>query len=75
MFENNPKHYRNPFVFVSTDDKKYAHYTACYKSVRGYFISKKQYDTLKANEKVILEWQSLGIVRKAAWNVKLVLKS
>lgn len=65
-FENYPKHCKNPFVFVSTDDKKYAHYPACYRSARGCFISKEEYDTLKANEKVIFELQTLGISHETA---------
>jgi hypothetical protein len=54
------------FIYVSTDDKEYAHYSKCYKSVRGYYISKEEYDTLKETEKVIYELQTLGINHCAA---------
>ena len=65
-FDKYPKHYQYAFVFTSKDDKKYAHYSACYKSVRGYYISKEEYDTLKETEKVIYELQTLGINHCAA---------
>ena len=65
-FDKYPKHYQDVFVFTSKDDKKYAHYSACYKSVRGYYISKEEYDTLKETEKVIYELQTLGINHCAA---------
>ena len=60
-FDNYPKHYKDVFVFVSTDDKKYAHYTKCYSSVRGYYISKDEYNKLKETEKVIYSVQTLGV--------------
>jgi hypothetical protein len=65
-FDNYPTHYKNVFIYVSTDDKKYAHYPSCYKSVRGWYISKEEYDTLKETEKVIYELQTLGINHSAA---------
>ena len=66
MFNEYPKHYKNPFIYVSTDDKMYAHYSSCYKSVRGWYISKEEYYTLKETEKVIYELQTLGINHCAA---------
>lgn len=65
-FDNYPKHYNNVFIYVSTDDKKYAHYSKCYKSVRGYYISKEEYDTLRETEKVIYSLQTLGLNHCAA---------
>jgi hypothetical protein len=66
MFDKYPEHYKNPFIYVSTDDKMYAHYSSCYKSVRGWYISKEEYYTLKETEKVIYELQTLGINHCAA---------
>lgn len=65
-FDKYPKHYQDAFVFTSKDDKKYAHYSACYKSVRGYYISKEEYDSLRETEKVIYSLQTLGINHCAA---------
>lgn len=65
-FDNYPTHYKNVFIYVSTDDKKYAHYPSCYKSVRGWYISKEEYDTLKETEKVIYQVQTLSINHYAA---------
>jgi hypothetical protein len=65
-FDEYPTHYKNLFIYVSTDDKKYAHYSACYKSVRGYYISKEEYDTLRETEKVIYSLQTLGLNHCAA---------
>lgn len=65
-FERYPKHYQNVFVFMSTDDKKYAHYTKCRKSVRGYYIDFTEFDTLRETENIICSYQTLGVKRKAA---------
>jgi hypothetical protein len=65
-FETYASHYRNVFVFTSTDDKKYAHYAKCRKSVRGYYITKKEFDTLRKRENIISHNQILGIKTKAA---------
>jgi len=65
-FETYVSHYRNVFVFTSTDDKKYAHYPKCRKSVRGYYITKKEFDTLREKENIITNNQILGIKTKAA---------
>lgn len=65
-FEKYPNYFRNPFIFVSTDDKKYAHYTKCYKGFRGYFIPENEFKTLRASEKLIYDMQTLGIKHKVA---------
>ena len=65
-FDYYPTHYKNVFIYVSTDDKKYAHYSKCYKSVRGYYISKEEYDTLRETEKIIYSLQTLGLNHCAA---------
>lgn len=66
IFDKYPKHYKNVFIYTSTDDKTYAHYSQCHSSVRGYYISKEEYDQLKANENVIYAVQTLGISHCAA---------
>ena len=65
-FDLYPNHYKNVFVFVSSDDKKYAHFAACHSGVRGYYISKEEFDSLRANENVIYAVQTLGINHRAA---------
>jgi hypothetical protein len=65
-FERYPEHYKNVIVYKSTDDKKFAHYTQCYKSVRGYYISKKEYDKIVETENVIHRFVTLSIKHTAA---------
>lgn len=62
MFEGNPSHFQNVIIFTSTDDKKFAHYPKCQKSVRGYYITKDEYNAYKENEKI----ETLGIRHIAA---------
>ena len=52
-FESYPSHYKDVIVFTSTDDKKFAHYPKCYKSVRGYYVTEKEYTAYKTNEKIL----------------------
>lgn len=59
-FETYASHYRNVFVFTSTDDKKYAHYTKCRKSVSGYYIGFDEFNRLRETENVINRYQTLG---------------
>ena len=60
-FETYTSHYQNVFVFSSTDDKKYAHYTKCRKSVRGYYIDSDEFNNLRETENIIIQYQTLGI--------------
>ena len=60
-FETYTSHYQNAFVFSSTDDKKYAHYTKCRKSVRGYYIDSDEFNNLRETENIIIQYQTLGI--------------
>lgn len=59
-FETYASHYRNVFVFTSTDDKKYAHYTKCRKSVSGYYISFDEFNRLRETENIINQCQTLA---------------
>lgn len=65
-FENNPSHYKDVIVFTSTDDKKFAHFPKCHKGVRGYYVTEEEYKTYKANEKILFQYQTLGIRHNAA---------
>lgn len=58
-FENYPSHYRDVIVYKSSDDKKYAHFPKCYKSVRGYYITKEEYNNIVANEDIIRRYVTL----------------
>ena len=60
-FETYASYYQNAFVFTSIDDKKYAHYTKCRKSVRGYDISFDEFNNLRETENIISQYQTLGI--------------
>lgn len=65
-FENNPSHYRDVIIFTSTDDKKFAHFPKCHKGVRGCYVTEKEYKTYKENEKILFQYQTLGIRHTAA---------
>jgi len=52
IFNTNPL-YRNPFIFISCDDKTFAHFPACRSSIRGGFISKEEFDRRLREENVI----------------------
>lgn len=60
-FETYASHYQNVFVFTSTDDKKYAHYTKCRKSIRGYYIDFDEFNNLRETENIIIQYQTLGV--------------
>lgn len=60
-FDKYSNHFRDVFVYTSNDDKKYAHYATCYKSVRGWYISKEEFDTLRNTENLIFNMQTLGV--------------
>lgn len=60
-FEKYASHYQNVFVFTSTDDKKYAHYTKCRKSVRGHYIDFDKFNNLRETENIINHYQTLDI--------------
>lgn len=65
-FESYPSHYKDVIVFTSTDDKKFAHFPKCHKGVRGYYVTEEEYKTYKANEKILFQYQTLGIRHNAA---------
>ena len=53
-------------MFISTDDKKYAHYPKCRTSIRGYYIDFDEFNKLRETENIISHEQTLGIKTKAA---------
>ena len=55
-FETYSSYYQNAFVFTSTDDKKYAHYTKCRKSVRGYYIDFDEFNKLRETENIVNQY-------------------
>lgn len=57
IFNTNPL-YRNPFIFISCDDKAFAHFPACRSSIRGGFISKEEFDRRLREENVIYEFSA-----------------
>lgn len=65
-FENYPEYYRNVVVVESTNDKAYAHMTQCYRSVRGCYINREQYNEVLRTEKVLYRFVTLGIRHDAA---------
>lgn len=65
-FETFASTYKNPIIFTSTDDKKWSLYPECRSSVRGYGISKEEYESFKQNEKCLYCYETLGIHRKIA---------
>ena len=66
LFDHNPQRYQNVFMFISTDDKKYAHYPKCRTSIRGYYIDFDEFNKLRETENIISHEQTLGIKTKAA---------
>ena len=64
--ENNPYHFKDAYIFTSTDDKRFAHYPACRNGVRGYYIEQKVFNEQKAKERVINRFVTLGIRHDAA---------
>lgn len=65
-FEHYPSHYKDVIVFTSTDDKKFAHFPKCRKRVRGYYVTEEEYKAYKTNEKMLFQYQTLGIRHTAA---------
>jgi hypothetical protein len=61
-----PSHFKDVIVFTSTDDKKFAHYTKCRKRVMGFYITEEEYKAYKSNEKILFQYQTLGIRHTAA---------
>ena len=59
-FEAYPSHYGNAYIIKSSDDKEFAHYPDCRKSVRGFFITEKEFNDGKKKYKVIHEYQTLN---------------
>lgn len=66
IFERYAYHYKDPFIFVSTDDKAFAHYTQCRRSIRGYYIDKEMFDLYRECENVIVSYESVGVKHNAA---------
>lgn len=64
--ENNPYHFKDAYIFTSTDDKRFAHYPACRNGVRGYYIEQKVFNEQKSKERVINRFVTLGIRHDAA---------
>lgn len=60
LFETNPHIYKNPYIFKSTDDKRFAHYPECRGGVRGYYISREEFEAQRAKETLIANYQSLS---------------
>ena len=60
IFEYYPRTYQNPFMFTSTDDKRFAHCRECRKSMRGKYITKEEFDFFKETEDVFYRQQTLG---------------
>ena len=46
-FQRSRWHYQNVFTFTSTNNKKYAKFTCCRQSVRGYYLTKAEFEELK----------------------------
>ena len=65
-FDRYPSHYRDVFVYTSDDDKAYAHYSQCYRGVRGYYITKEEFDHARDNENVIFRTLTLSVYRKVS---------
>lgn len=63
--ESNPSFFLNPFMYVSTNDKKYAHFPVCHTGMRGWYITKDEYENAKITEKLIIGWQTLSAKRVA----------
>lgn len=55
-----PTHFRDAYIFTSTDDKRFAHYPACRSGVRGHYIEQKVFSRQKATENVISRFITLS---------------
>ena len=60
IFDYYPSHYQNPIIFTSTDDKTYANYRECRRSVRGWFVEQEDYEFAKRCENVIYQMETLS---------------
>lgn len=58
-FDCHPGFFQNAFIFISSDDKKYAGYPKCRKGVRGRYIDFTEFNMLRNNENVIYSCQTL----------------
>ena len=58
--------YKDPYFFTSTDDKRFAHYSSCRKSIRGFYISEEVFNEQRAKENIIKAFQTLSITNEAA---------
>ena len=54
-FKNSPSFYKDAIIIVSTDDKTYANYTKCYRAIRGFRVTKDEYESMKA-EKMLFNY-------------------
>ena len=59
-FEYSPRSFKNPFIFTSMDDKKYAHMRECRKGFWGKFISHEEFETLRQTENIFYQLQTLS---------------
>jgi hypothetical protein len=46
-FSQHPDSFKKWFMFTSNDDKLYAHFPKCTKGIRGYYITKAEYENLR----------------------------
>ena len=51
-----PHRYVKPIIFTSSDDKTYAHYRACRRSIRGFYTTEEDYNYIKNNENILFDF-------------------
>ena len=66
LFERQSHWYTNPYIFKTTDDKAFAHYRECRKSVRGWFIDKEMFDLYRETQDLIYTTEVLSVKHTAA---------
>ena len=67
MFERSPRYYKDAFIFVSEDDKAFAHYVKCRSRVRGFYIDKEMADLYReCGGTLVYNTQTLSINHSAA---------
>ena len=54
-FERYPHHYVKPIIFTSRDDKMFANYTECRKSIRGWYVDEFEYNYHLETDDVIYQ--------------------
>ena len=54
-FEYYPHHYVKPIIFKTTDDKTFANYTECRKSVRGWYVEEFDYNYHLETDEIIYQ--------------------